>query len=67
LRDEEPEPTTPDGSRHGIRPVSPCTGDDDMDFLAWKKPEELAEFERELEENGDDGDLFLDIISDYST
>ncbi|KAK4114514.1 hypothetical protein N656DRAFT_843258 [Canariomyces notabilis] len=68
LRDEEPEPTTPDtGSRYRVGSNSPCKGDDDIDFLAWKKPEELAEFERELEENGDDGDVFLDIISDYST
>ncbi|KAK4155460.1 hypothetical protein C8A00DRAFT_31698 [Chaetomidium leptoderma] len=38
---------------------------DDANFLAWKKPEERARFEREVRERGGYGDLFMDIIGQY--
>lgn len=38
---------------------------DDSVFLAWKKPEELAKFEREVREKGESADLFMDIIGQY--
>lgn len=38
---------------------------DDSAFLAWKKPEERARFEREIQEKGDNADLFMDIIGQY--
>lgn len=49
---------TPGQVRTRSRPVTPLSGDD-IDYLAWKRPEELAEFEKQIEERGDDADLFL--------
>ncbi|KAL2025070.1 hypothetical protein VTK56DRAFT_72 [Thermocarpiscus australiensis] len=37
----------------------------DIDFLRWKSPEELAAFEREKREKGDDADLFMEIFEQY--
>ena len=38
---------------------------DDADFLAWKKPEDLAKFKKDIREKGNDADLFMDIIDQY--
>ncbi|KAL2258376.1 hypothetical protein VTK26DRAFT_8334 [Humicola hyalothermophila] len=38
---------------------------DDVDVLAWKRPQERKMFERQLQRKGDDADLFLDIIDQY--
>ncbi|GAB1314952.1 hypothetical protein MFIFM68171_05162 [Madurella fahalii] len=48
---------TTSSGRTRSRPVTPLSGDD-IDFLAWKRPEELAEFAKDME-RGNDADLFL--------
>ena len=47
-----------------VRPASFRIGDD-ADFLAWKRPEDLARFKKNIREKGNDADLFMEIIDQY--
>ncbi len=51
----------------GSKPARPASFriGDDADFLAWKKPEDLAKFKRDVREKGCDADLFMEIIDQY--
>ncbi|KAK4127542.1 hypothetical protein N657DRAFT_678134 [Parathielavia appendiculata] len=52
-------------TRRSTRSRSSYTTVDDREFLAWKTPREVAQFERERRDKGDDAELFMDIIGEY--
>ncbi|KAK4104874.1 hypothetical protein N658DRAFT_192000 [Parathielavia hyrcaniae] len=57
---------TTTATTRSTRPRSSTTTVDDREFLvAWKTPREVAQFERERRDMGDDADLFMDIIGEY--